>query len=217
MQQGKKGDIMHISRYDELSHMQRDILKEIGSIGTGNAATALSSLLSKTVKMTVPDVSVLGYNDAVKTIGNPEEIIAGVMVHMSGEIDGIMLYMQKLDFVNLVLQQTTSKTVDNYFDLSELDVSALVEVGNIIISTYASALSRLTDVSIDLSVPGIAISMLGGIITVPMAELGYETDKVMIIDGKFICDGTELSSNLLMMPDMRSLNYLLDKMGRNYG
>lgn len=208
---------MHIKTYEELNALQRDVMKEVGSIGTGNAATALSELLSKTVKMTVPDVSVLGFNEAIQVIGNPEEIVAGVLVHMSGEINGVMLYIQKLDFVNLILEQVCHKKIDNYSMLAEIDVSALEEIGNIIISSYVNAMSKLTDISINLSVPGIAVNMLGGILTVPMAELGYQTDKVMIIDGKFICDDTELSSNLLMMPDMESLNYLLEKLGINYG
>lgn len=208
---------MQIRKYDELNAIQRDVMKEVGSIGTGNAATALSSMLDKKVKMTVPDVRVLGYNEAVRAIGDPEEIIAGVLVCMSGEINGVMLYIQKLDFVNLILGSVCKKKISDYSMLDEIDVSALNEIGNIIISTYVNALSKLTDVSINLSVPGIAVNMLGGILTVPMAELGYQTDKVMIIDGKFICDDTELSSNLLMMPDMDSLNHLLEKLGINYG
>lgn len=207
---------MTIRAYDELNDMQKDMLKEVGSIGTGNAATALSMLLSQPVKMTVPDVCVLGYDSAVRAIGNPEEIIAGVLVHLSGEINGVMLYTQKLDFINLILESVCGRTITDYPMLGNFETSALVEIGNIIISSYINALSVLTGLTINLSVPAIAVNMLGAIVTVPMAELGYQTDKVMMIDGKFICGGRELSSNLLMMPDMNSLNVLLKKLGSNY-
>lgn len=208
---------MGIKAYEDLNEMQRDVMKEIGSIGTGNAATALSSLLSQTVRMTVPDVKILGYNEAVHAIGNPEDIIAGVLVHMTGSINGVMLYIQKLDFINLILGRLCSKTIGDYSEMGVMENSALVEIGNIIISSYVNALSRLTELSVNLSVPSISINMLGGILTVPMVELGYQTDKVMIIDGKFICGGTELSSSLLMMPDMTSLNLLLENLGINHG
>lgn len=207
---------MTIRAYDELNEMQRDVLKEVGSIGTGNAATALSQLLSKTVRMTVPDVRVLGYDNAVSLIGNPEEIIAGILVYMTGEINGVMLYIQKLDFINLILESVCGETIEDYPMLGNFEASALEEIGNIIISSYINALSKLTGLSINLSVPAIAVNMLGAIVTVPMAELGYQTDKVMIIDGKFISGGKELSSNLLMMPDMNSLNILLEKLGITY-
>lgn len=207
---------MTIRAYDELNEMQRDVLKEIGSIGTGNAATALSQLLSQTVRMTVPDVCVLDYDNAVCAVGDPEEIIAGILVYMSGEINGVMLYTQKLDFINLILQAVCNETIEDYPMLNNFEASALVEIGNIIISSYTNALSKLTGLTINMSVPGIAVNMLGAIMVAPMAELGYQTDKVMMIEGKFICGGRELSSNLLMMPEMDSLNVLLEKLGINY-
>ena len=49
----------------------------------------------------------------------------------------------------------------------------------------------------------------------PMVEFGYETDKLMMINGKFIVDDKVLDSNLLMMPDIQSLNYLMQKLGVN--
>ena len=53
---------MAISRYEEMGELEFDILKEIGSIGGGNAATALSSMLNAKVNMSMPAVKVLGFN-----------------------------------------------------------------------------------------------------------------------------------------------------------
>ena len=148
-------------------------------------------------------------------VGSPEEIVAAVLVKMSGEINGIMLFILKIDFINAVLDSVLSKDIDDYMDLTELEKSALEEIGNIIISSYVNAMSGLTGVSIKLSIPSIAINMLGGILSVPMVEFGYETDKLMMINGKFIVDDKVLDSNLLMMPDIQSLNYLMQKLGVN--
>lgn len=204
---------MHIRRYEDMNNLEMDVIKEIGSIGTGNAATALSQVLSKETKMTLPSVSILGYNEAIKIIGDPEEIVAAVLVQMSGEINGIMLFILKLDFINEVLSCVMNTEVGEYTQLNIMETSALEEIGNIIISSYVNALSKLTGVGIHLSIPSIAINMLGGILSVPMAEFGYETDKLMMINGKFIVDGKKLDSNLLMMPDISSLNYLMKKLG----
>lgn len=204
---------MGIINYEDMNALELDVIKEIGSIGTGNAATALSQVLKKTTKMTLPAVYVLGYNEAIEMVGSPEEIVAAVLVKMSGEINGIMLFILKMDFINAVLDSVLSKDIDNYMELTELEKSALEEIGNIIISSYVSAMSGLTGVAIKLSIPSIAINMLGGILSVPMAEFGYETDKLMMINGKFIVDDKVLDSNLLMMPDIQSLNYLMQKLG----
>lgn len=202
-----------IKRYDDMSGLGLDLIKEIGSIGTGNAATALSSMLGKPVRMTLPDVQILGFNEAVKFVGSPEEIVAAILVKMSGEINGMMLFILKLDFINEVLQTVMQKNISDYYELNTLDTSALKEIGNIVISSYVNAISSLSDVTIRLSVPGIAVNMLGGILSVPMAEFGYQTDKLMMISGQFEIGGKVLNSDLLMLLEIESLNFLLKRLG----
>lgn len=204
---------MGIEKYEDMNALELDVIKEIGSIGTGNAATALSQVLHKKTKMTLPAAYILGYNEAIEMVGSPEEIVAAVLVKMSGEINGIMLFVLKMDFINAVLQSVMGQEITEYMDLTEIQKSALEEIGNIIISSYVNAMSGLTGVTIQLSIPSIAINMLGGILSVPMAEFGYVTDKLMMINGKFIVDKEVLDSHLLMMPDIQSLNYLMRKLG----
>ncbi|WP_024293644.1 chemotaxis protein CheC [Lacrimispora indolis] len=204
---------MKITRYDEMNSLGLDLIREIGSIGTGNAATALSSLLGKTVRMTLPDVKILGYNEAIKYLGDPEEIVAAILVKMTGEINGLMLFILKLDFINEVLTSVMQQNIEDYYQLNVLETSALEEIGNIIISSYVNAMSSLSDVTINLSVPDIAVNMLGGILSVPMVEFGYQTDKMMMISGQFVIGGKVLHSDLLMMPDIQSLNFLMEKLG----
>lgn len=208
---------MKITKYDQMNLLEMDVIREIGSIGTGNAATALSSVLNEPVKMTIPAVNILGYNEALHKLGEPEEIVAAVLVKMSGEINGIMLFILKMDFINEILGKLLDRTVVSYEQLTVIEMSAMEEIGNIIISSYVSALSSLTGVTINLSVPEIAVNMLGGILSVPMVEFGYVTDKLMIINGKFIVDKKVLNSDLLMLPDIESLNFLMKKLGVSNG
>lgn len=208
---------MKIRKYEEMNNLEIDVIREIGSIGTGNAATALSQVLTREIKMTTPDVKILGYNEAIKILGNPEEVVAAVLVKMSGEINGLMLFILKLDFINEVIEHLLSKKVEDYAQLNIMEISALEEIGNIIISSYINALSSLTDVTINLSVPNIAVNMLGGILSVPMVEFGYITDKLMIITGKFLVDKKVLNSDLLLLPDIESLNFLMEKLGIKNG
>lgn len=204
---------MKIKKYDEMNLLEMDVIQEIGSIGTGNAATALSSVLNQEVKMTIPAVHVLGYNEALHQLGEPEEIVAAVLKKMSGEINGIMLFILKMDFINVVLERLLGRVIEDFSELTVIELSAMEEIGNIVISSYITALSGLTGVEIQLSVPDIAVNMLGGILSVPMVEFGYETDKLLIINGKFIIGGKVLNSDILMLPDIPSLNGLMEKLG----
>lgn len=208
---------MEIKNYDQLSSLELDTLKEIGSIGTGNAANSLSSLIGKTVRIKQPEVRIMGYNEAIDWIGGPEEITAGVLVRMSGQITGIMLSVQQLDFVNLVLESMLGHGVEDYLGLHEMESSALVEVGNIMISTFINALSSLADINIELTVPAFTVDMQGAIMTVPMAEYGGQSDYIMTIGGNFICGGKEIPCRLLLSPNIKSLNFLLGKLGVSGG
>ena len=204
---------MNIKSFDQLNSLELDTLREIGSIGTGNAATALSQMLSREVRITLPEVRIMGYNEAIEWIGGPEAVTAGVLVRMSGQMNGIMLSVQQLEFVNLVLESMVGTKISGYEELDDMGRSALVEVGNITISTFINALSGLSDISLELTVPAFAVDMQGAILAVPMAEYGGTSDYLMTIGGNFVCDNKQVPCRLLLSPDIRSLNFLLKKLG----
>lgn len=204
---------MAIQKYEDMGSVELDVIKEIGSIGSGNAATALSNMLSTKVKMGMPEVSMLEFNEAVLRVGEPEEVVAAVMIEMSNEINGIMLFILKKDFAEEILERMMGKSEATLERISEMGSSVLVEIGNIMVSSYINALSQLADMDIQLSVPQLAINMLGGILSLPMAMFGIESDHIMMIEGKFIIDKQEVSGDILLLPEVDSLNELMKKLG----
>ncbi len=204
---------MKISHYEDMNLQELDVMKEIGSIGTSHAATALSKMLQREIRITIPEVSILGYDEAVNQIGNVEEIVAATLVKMDGDVEGLMLFLFNLDFANTVLEKVMGREFKGFKEMDEMAYSALVEIGNIIICSYVNAFSKLVGVDISLSVPSSTVNMLGAILTVPIAEYGYETDKLMYCNADFVMDGKNLSDWLLMLPDINSLNAILDRLG----
>lgn len=204
---------MDFKKYEDKNSMSLDVLKEIGSIGTGNAATALSTVLGRKIEMTMPEVELVGFNQALHKLGGPEQMVAAVLVEVSGEVNGIMLFMQDLKFINIVLESLLHKSISDYAEIDQLEMSALTEVGNILISSYMNAMSTLTGITMNLSVPSVSVNMLGGVMNVPFSMYGYQMDKIMVIRGRFRCDGEEVFSRLMLLPDMESLDYIMKKLG----
>ena len=204
---------MNIKSFDQLNSLELDTLREIGSIGTGNAATALGQLLEREVRITLPEVRIMGYNEAIDWIGGPEAVTAGVLVGMGGQMSGVMLSVQQLEFVNLVLDAMLGVQISDYGELDEMHQSTLIEVGNILISTFLTALSGLSGIAVNLTVPAFAVDMQGAILAVPMAMYGGTSDYLMTIGGNFVCGGKQVPCHLLLSPDVRSLNFLLAKLG----
>ncbi|MCI8837206.1 MAG: chemotaxis protein CheC [Hungatella sp.] len=204
---------MRLKKYEDMNLQDLDVMKEISSIGTSHAATALSKLLQKEIRISIPEVSILGYEETVNKMGSIEELVTATLVRMSNEVNGLMLFVFKLDLANAILEKLIGKRYDSFEELDELAYSALEEIGNIIICSYVNAFTQLVGVEIDLSVPSSTVNMLGGVLTVPIAEYGYVTDKLMYINAEFIMDGDKLSDGLLMLPDIESLNSILEKLG----
>ena len=136
---------------------------------------------------------------------------------IGGEINGIMLSVQQMAFVNLVMESILGKGVKDYMELHEMECSVLIEVGNIMISTFINALSGLSEINGDLTVPAFTVDMQGAIMTVPMAEFGGQSDYIMTIGGNFVCENKQVPCRLLLSPDVRSLNFLLRKLGVTSG
>ena len=170
---------MAIYRYEELGENQMDVFREIGSIGNGNAITALSGILSEKISMELPEVNILEFNMAQNKIGDAEEIVGAVLVEMSGELSGLMMLILKRDFIKTMIKKVLSYEKENLLDMEEMEESLLIEVGNIMLSSYISALSSLTNIQIHLSVPQFAVNMLGGILSMPMAMMGIESDQII--------------------------------------
>ena len=204
---------MKIKHYEDLDLQELDVMREIGSIGTSHAAKALSKLLNKETRITIPTVNILGYEEAVERIGTAEDIVAAALVKMEGDIEGLMLFLFDLELANTILGRLLGKTWESFLEMDEMAKSALVEVGNIIICSYINSFSQLIHVDISLSVPSSTINMLGGILMVPIAEYGYETDKLMYCNADFVIEGKKFSDWLLMLPDIQSLNTIMERLG----
>lgn len=204
---------MAIQKYEDMGNLELDIIREIGSIGNGNAATALSGILNTGVRMALPEVVIMEFNEALNYLGSPEDVVAAILVEMSGEIEGIMLFILTQEFAAEIIGKTIGTVEFDFLEMDGIKNSVLTEIGNIMISSYINALSSLTNVNVQLAVPQLAVSMLGGILSIPMATMGINSDRIMMITGKFEVDGKEFNGDMLLLPDVASLNVLMKKLG----
>jgi chemotaxis protein CheC len=197
---------------ENLNSMMLDILGEIGNIGSGNAATALASMLSKRVDMNVPQVRILEFKDVAEVLGGEEKLVVGIYLDLNGEIKGNMMFILDLEsainLTNMLLNRE-----DGGDELDDMAVSALSEVGNILASSYVNSLSALTGLKIAVSVPSLAIDMAGAILSVPAIQFGYVADQVLFIETIFEEDNKSVKGNLFLLPDMNSFGKILSSLG----
>ncbi len=202
---------------DQLNPMHFDVLREIGNIGQGNAASALSQMLGKTIDIAVPTVKLLDFNETVEYLGGPENIVLGMLVSLKGDIEGMMLYVLQKGFASSMIQSVFGKEIDDLTNLDEMDFSFVQEIGNILAGSYVNAISSLTGLTIDISVPTITVDMAGAILAVPAVEFAQIGSKVLFIDDSFIfgnaSESSEIKSNMILVPELTSLETLFSKLG----
>lgn len=204
---------MAIIKIDDLSTMHLDVLKEIGNIGSGNAATSLSEMLGLMVDISVPNVKLLGFDEAVQFLGGPEQIAIGMLVRLTGDISGMMLYVIQESFASNLARSIMGKENLTIMALDEMDTSLICEVGNIMSASYVNAISSLSGMFIDISVPSLCVDMVGAILSVPAIEFSKIGDKVLFIDDSFIMGDNEVRSNMILVPELDSLNKLFAVLG----
>lgn len=197
---------------ENLNSMQLDVLREIGNIGAGNAATALASLLADKVDMSVPVLNILDLDEATASIGGPENPVVGILLAMSGDVSGLMMFVLEQKFLHMVIRSLLGKDCDDLSSLDEMDISLLKEIGNILAGAYLNAMSQLTGLTIKISPPDIAADMAGAIMSLPAAMFGLIGDKALLIREEFI-KGDHITSHLIMVPELNSLNLILKRLG----
>lgn len=202
-----------LKNYEELSPEAIDCLREIGNIGSSYAAGALSQMLGKSVSMNVPDVKVVEYQSVIDEMGGPEKIITGILVLLNGDIEGMFMFLLEDDFAKITLSTFLGKQNINVTELDENDYSVIREMGSIMSGSYLGALSQLTDMKINMSVPSMTVDMMGAIMNAPMIAFSDVGDKALFINNGFVIDGVKIKSNITLIPTVQSLDILMKKLG----
>ena len=196
---------------EKMSDEYFDILKELGNIGAGNATTALAQMMQCKVDMSVPQVRLLEFKEMGEIMGGAEIIMAGIYLGIEGDITGsIMFLLEKQAARHLVNKLMGMEITGDEF--SEMEYSALKEVGNIITGAYLNSLSGLTNLVIYPSVPDLTVDMAGAILSVPAIQFGELGDKMLLIQTQFF-DEMVLDGYFILVPDLHSYGKILSALG----
>ena len=201
---------------EKLEDSQFDVLKEIGNIGAGNATTALATMLNIKVDMSVPNVALLPFDNISSFIGSEEQTVVGILLEIQGDIDGMMMFLFDMKsahhLVNSLMMRDVHQDENGMADFSEMEMSALNEIGNIVSGSYLSALSGLTGMKMVSSVPALSIDMLGALLSVPAIEFGKYGDKLLMIQSEFGEDDF-VTGYFLLIPELDSYDKILTSLG----
>src|SRR5690606_9675931 len=215
------GECDMVKNINDINSIHINMLKEIGNIFVDNAATSLAKLLNRKVDMDVPRVKIMGFREVSETLGNPELPVVGIMLKVTGDLTGNILFVLKQQAAVLLVNMLMGKPTDEEGDdeghvFDELEISALKEIGNILAGSYLSSLSALTNLNIAPSVPGLAIDMAGAILSVPAIEFGKVGDSVLYIETEFTEGDKRVVGDFFLIPDVDTYSVLMKALGVSF-
>lgn len=204
---------------EKITSLHLDVLKEIGNIGAAHAATALSGLLQKKIDMRVPNVEMVSFDEMMELAGGSENVVVGIYLRIEGDAEGSMFFVLPVEQANRFIRRLIQdETFDfNHQPCSELGLSAMQEMGNILSGSYLSALSDFTGLKIYPTVPGLSIDMFGAIISIGLIELSQVSDTVIVINTsiyeEFISDDEAVKGHFFLLPDPHSFHSIFKALG----
>ncbi|HHX55954.1 MAG TPA: chemotaxis protein CheC [Clostridiales bacterium] len=199
--------------YNQMDSIHFDVLKEVGNIGSGNAATALAQLIQDKVNMEQPQAELIQIENISDIVGGAETIVTAILITLEGDIEGMMMFMldhsSAGNLSNILLKDIDEETINE----NKLDESAIKESGNIIAGAYLRALSKLLNITIEPSIPYLSVDMAGAILSVPAIEFGKLGDDALIIETKFWKDEYDVSGYFILIPTLNSYEIIMNSLG----
>ena len=190
-----------------LSTLQLDALRELANIGSGTAGTALSQMLGRSVDISVPNALVLPLAEAVDAVGSAAEDVTGVVIPLQGDLDAVVL---------LVFPVADAAALCGLLGVeagTEVGLSALSEIGNILGASYVGAIAAMTGLDLDLTPPQAVTDMLAAIVSTVLASRAADTDTAMILDSELTVEGEACSLGFLLLPAAGEVREVLTRMG----
>jgi chemotaxis protein CheC len=193
----------------DLSDLQMDALKEICNIGMGHAATALNQMIGKAIHLNVPEANIVPLDDIPAMIAGPEEIVAGIYLKIWGDFQGNLLFIFPHQATKALCNLLTGLQPNDDLVLSEMHASALREIGNILASSFLTAIERLLGKTLIPSIPGVAFDLAGAIVDSILMQLGEEVDVSLVVKATFNDEDFGVHGHLYLLPDQTSLCAIL--------
>lgn len=200
----------------QLQPIHFDVLSEIGNIGSGNAATALASLMGTSVDIEVPVITLVDYQDIAKLLGGGDTSVICIFLELSGSLSGMILHVLKPNFASKLINTFYPSQISTLKDISEMDLSVVSEMGNITSAAYVKALADLTGLFINISPPATETGSIEHVLKASEDRIPKLGDQVLFIDETLRVGDSEMDANMILLPDADSLKILFEHLHVSY-
>jgi len=194
-----------------------DALREMGNVGAGNAATALSQLLGRPVRMNVSRVTLVSTESLNEFLGDHRTEVAAVQLPVYGEARARVLLLFDLERLGVLVALLLGRPSADPKNLSELERSAIQELSSILTGAYLNALYGLIRVQLIHGVPAMVVDRADAVLESVLAEFEQSQGWALVVETEFSEQGKVLTGHFLLIPEANTLELLLKAFYRALG
>lgn len=196
-----------------LTPLLLDALREIGGIGAGHAATALSQLVDQPIDLEVPRIGVVDLADVPKMYGGPERLVCAAYSRMLGDISGGVLFMIGSEAALSLVDMMHGREPGGSVSIGHDEEALLRHVASILIAAYLAAIARMADLDVLPAGPAVGVDMAGALLEAAVAEIGLRAQQAVLVTTSFVAQSGAIDASLFFVPDPDSVPVLLGRLG----
>jgi len=197
-----------------LNNDQKDALQEVANIGAAHAATALSMMVGINIDMGIPEVEIVPVENSIDRVKDQENV-AGVFLRIEEGIPlNILMLLSKdsaFSLSNILMGEESNKPKDI---LSEMDESAIKEVGNVMMTSFFDSITEFLGVSLIPGPPSFTYNNPAAVMEYVLSKIGDVTKEAVVFNCDVMKEGSEdFSIDLFLLPSPSSVKLILEKLG----
>ncbi|MCL2111530.1 MAG: chemotaxis protein CheC [Clostridiales bacterium] len=185
-------------------------------------AKSLSTMLGGSLGISKPKVRALDHEGLVDALGSTDGGCVAVTVRYNGDASGSLVFLLGREdaegIAGILVDGTCGDDGDGNSavpgDISELGLSAIKEMGNMLGSAYLGVVSTLTGLAFDMSTPCVDVGVAGAeaALAVPMAEFSTDDGKPFIIEECFSAGKRDFKNYMVLFADIPFEDEVLSKL-----
>jgi len=201
----------------KLTWLERDALREITSMGAGNATTALSKLMKRRIDVTIPQLNLVNIQTVPEIMGGPEKLATAIHSLISGDTEGSLVVLFDKASSLLITDILQGREIGTTKILTAEDNKVLRNMGNILSKSCLDALSEFLDLKLMPSEPGVATDMIKSLMDTILIEFAKKSDYALLLEVEFDAPPTRVKGHFFLIFDVKTMETIVNAISKKLG
>lgn len=202
-----------MTRNLELGLMEQSVVRELANVGLGHATTALADMTGRAFNMLVPNVESVPLERIPELLGGDDTMSVGIFMPISGETGGHIAFMLDWRSAQSLWKMLLGSAPEDPESVGEMEASALLEIGNIINSSFLSAISDMTGLNMESTPPAMSIDYSYAILSAVVSEAALQDSIALSLQTVIHDYEHSFEGYFLFIPTYGGLQTVFAKLG----